>query len=398
MKQKLISALYATTCLAMFGASTASLAASASIDIDADDIAGVVTGPDGPEAGAWVVAETDGLDTRMIKIVVTDDQGRFVLPDMPDASYSLWTRAYGRSDSETVEAKPGNGGVALMLNAAPSEQEAAQVYPANYWFSLIEPPPASDFPGTGPNGNGISPGFGNQQHWMAHLKEQCHFCHQMGTKSTREVAGANKVEAWNERLKMARPEGDTTVAVHGASFSATMQNNMTRFGRQRGLSMFADWSERIEGGAVPVQPPRPQGLEQKLVITLWDWASEHFVHDEATSDKRDPTVNANGPVYGVDSLAANLAILNPITHETELVPVPKMDGSGQLINTLSVHNPMLDQEGRCLSLRPILLSELCCFLQPIHPISFRADECERSHLTKTWSKIVMSDEFDARIA
>ncbi len=181
---------------------------------------------------------------------------------------------------------------------------------------------------------------------MAHLKEQCHYCHQLGTKSTREVAGANKIEAWNERLKMACPEGDPTVAVHGGAFSATMQNNMTRFGRQRGLDMFADWSERIENGAVPGRPPRPSGLEKNLVITLWDWASEHFVHDEATSDKRDPVVNANGPVYGVDSLAANLAILDPITHETEIVPILNMLGTGQLMNTLSVHNPMLDQKGR----------------------------------------------------
>ncbi|MBD25322.1 MAG: hypothetical protein CMG46_10020 [Candidatus Marinimicrobia bacterium] len=346
MKQSITSALYILTCLAFFGGGVPALAESTAINIDSDDIAGVVTGPNGPESGAWVIAETDGLATRMIKIVVTDNKGRFVLPDLPDSDYYLWTRAYGRVDSDSVEAKPGSADISLKLKAAPNEVEAAQIYPANYWFSLIEPPPKSDFPGTGPNGNGINPGFSNQQRWMAHLKEQCHYCHQIGTKSTRDVAGANKVEAWNERLKMARPEGDPTVAVHGATFSATMQNNMTRFGRQRGLSMFADWSERIENGAIPSQPPRPSGIERNIVITLWDWASEHFVHDEATSDKRDPTVNAYGPVYGVDSLAANLAILDPISHATEIVPIPNMEGTGQLMNTLSVHNPMLDQKGR----------------------------------------------------
>ena len=221
MNRYLISALYTSTCLAIFGTGTPTLAASAAISIDSDDIAGVVTGPSGPEAGAWVIAETDGLETRMIKIVVTDDQGRFVLPDMPDSTYNIWTRAYGRVDSDTVDAKPGNANVALKLKAAPNEVEAAQIYPANYWFSLIEPPPVSEFPGTGPSGNGINPGFSNQQYWMAHLKEQCHYCHQLGTKSTRDVAGANKVEAWNERLKMARPEGDPTVAVHGAAFSSS---------------------------------------------------------------------------------------------------------------------------------------------------------------------------------
>ncbi len=340
MKRQFTTALMASTCLAFFGAGAPVYA------IDDDDIAGVVTGPNGAEAGVWVIAETEDLESRMIKIVVTDDQGRFVLPDLPNADYSVWARGYGRVDSDTVDATPGNEGVQLKLNAAPNEQEAAQIYPANYWFSLIEPPPESEFPGTGPNGNGISPGFAHQQDWMAHLKEQCHYCHQLGTKSTREVAGSNKVEAWNERLKMARPEGDPTVAVHGGAFSATMQNNMTRFGRQRGLQMFANWSSDIENGAVPAAPPRPDGLEQNVVITMWDWASEHFVHDEATSDKRDPTVNANGPVYGVDSLAANLAILDPVTHESEILPIPNMEGTGQLMNTLSVHNPMLDQKGR----------------------------------------------------
>ncbi len=129
MKRHLISALYASTCLAFIGANAPSLAASATISIDSDDIAGVVTGPNGPEAGAWVIAETDRLDTRMIKIVVGDDQGRFVLPDMPDASYNLWTRAYGRIDSDTVEAKPGNGDVALKLNAPPNEQDARKSTP-----------------------------------------------------------------------------------------------------------------------------------------------------------------------------------------------------------------------------------------------------------------------------
>ena len=152
--------------------------------------------------------------------------------------------------------------MSLGLNAAQNEQEAAQIYPANYWCSLMEPVAKSEFPGTGPTGNGINPGFINQQQWVAQMKQPCIICHQLGTKTTREVAGSNKVEAWNEHLKMARPEGDPTLAVHGANLSATMQNNMTFFGRQRGLAMFADWSERIEAGAVPPQSPRPSGLNR----------------------------------------------------------------------------------------------------------------------------------------
>jgi hypothetical protein len=53
------------------------------VQIDSDDIGGVVTGKHGPEAGVWVIAETTDLGTRFAKIVVTDDHGRYVIPDLP---------------------------------------------------------------------------------------------------------------------------------------------------------------------------------------------------------------------------------------------------------------------------------------------------------------------------
>ncbi|HEU5305210.1 MAG TPA: carboxypeptidase-like regulatory domain-containing protein, partial [Gemmatimonadales bacterium] len=69
------------------------------IPIDSDDIAGTVRGPTGPEAGVWVIAETTELPTRFIRIVVTDEQGRYLLPDLPRARYSIWVRGYGLVDS-----------------------------------------------------------------------------------------------------------------------------------------------------------------------------------------------------------------------------------------------------------------------------------------------------------
>src|SRR6201995_5379182 len=56
---------------------------------------GVVMGPKGPEAGVWVIAETNDLPTKYVKIVVTDDQGRYVIPDLPKATYDVWVRGYG---------------------------------------------------------------------------------------------------------------------------------------------------------------------------------------------------------------------------------------------------------------------------------------------------------------
>ena len=73
----------------------ASQVAPATVEVDADDIGGVVTGPQGPEAGVWVIAETQDLPTQYSKTVVTDDQGRYLVPDLPEANYSVWVRGYG---------------------------------------------------------------------------------------------------------------------------------------------------------------------------------------------------------------------------------------------------------------------------------------------------------------
>src|SRR5215210_2071537 len=74
-------------------------AQQAAIAIDKDDIGGVVTGPSGPEAGVWVIAETGDLPTKYVKIVVTDDRGRYLVPDLPKANYNVWVRGYGLIDS-----------------------------------------------------------------------------------------------------------------------------------------------------------------------------------------------------------------------------------------------------------------------------------------------------------
>ena len=87
--------------------SSAQAPAAAQVAIDKDDIGGVVTGPSGPEAGVWVIAETTDLPTKYAKSVVTDDQGRYVIPDLPVANYEVWVRGYGLVDSPKMRAKPG---------------------------------------------------------------------------------------------------------------------------------------------------------------------------------------------------------------------------------------------------------------------------------------------------
>ena len=95
------------SCLATLLAGSAGIAAAQSVAIDNDDIGGIVTGPAGPEAGVWVIAETDDFETRYAKIVVTDDQGRYVVPDLPPADYQVWVRGYGLVDSAKVAGRPG---------------------------------------------------------------------------------------------------------------------------------------------------------------------------------------------------------------------------------------------------------------------------------------------------
>src|SRR4029078_4350953 len=119
------------------------------VSIGATDLGGIVTGANGPEAGVWVIAETTELPTKFAKIVVTDDRGRFVLPELPEANYSVWVRGYGLVDSPKVQAKPGATSLTLLATPARTPQEAAKVYPGNYWLSLMEPPAKHEFPGNG---------------------------------------------------------------------------------------------------------------------------------------------------------------------------------------------------------------------------------------------------------
>jgi hypothetical protein len=151
-------------------------------NVGPDDISGVVTGPNGPEAGVWVIAETNDLPTKFVRIVVTDDQGRYLIPDLPKANYSVWVRGYGLVDSPKSSSTIGRT-LALKAVPAPNPRAAAEIYPAGYWYSLLQVPAKSEFPGTGPEGNGISPTVKSQADFIRTIKSgTCTACHQIGTK------------------------------------------------------------------------------------------------------------------------------------------------------------------------------------------------------------------------
>src|SRR2546421_6310819 len=122
----------------------APVTAQTTVAIDNDDIGGVVTGPNGPEAGVWVIAETRDLPTRYTKAVVTDDRGRYVLPDLPKAKYKIWVRGYGLVDSDKVDGEPGKQ-LNLTAKTAPNEAAAAAYYPAIHWYTMMRIPAADQF-------------------------------------------------------------------------------------------------------------------------------------------------------------------------------------------------------------------------------------------------------------
>jgi hypothetical protein len=349
MLLKILACLITTSAfLAVTGNALAASKAAGPLNVGPHSIGGTVTGPTGPEAGVWVIAETSDLGNHLVKVVVTDDQGRFMVPDLPDAKYKLWSRGYGVLDSKPIEATPGKV-LNLAVSATQSPVELAQVYPASYWFSLMQVPAANEFPGTGPTGNGISPAFKLQEHWIAHMVENCQFCHQLGTYRTRTLPDTgNALKAWDQRVSVARSpddiffEGDPNY--HGRHYGERMSNLMTQFGRQRGLEMFADWTTRISKGQVPPAPPRPVGIERNLVVTMWDMGDGRFMHDSSSSDKRNPTVNAGGPIYGYGTFSGLIVALDPTTGKQQQIKLT--DKKGDYFRSAMDHTGTLDSKGR----------------------------------------------------
>ena len=203
MSTKFHSLSVAAITLAAFLAASPALAqqVAQAVAIDDDDIGGVVTGPKGPEAGVWVIAETTDLPTKYAKMVVTDDQGRYVIPDLPSANYAVWVRGYGLVDSPKMRARPGQH-LDLAAVPAPNEIEAAHYYPAIYWYAMLKIPPKSAFGGTSD-----IPAKLTQTDWLMQTKNMgCIGCHQIGQESTRTIPAQfgdfkSGADAWMRRVQ-----------------------------------------------------------------------------------------------------------------------------------------------------------------------------------------------------
>lgn len=315
-----------------------------------DAITGTVTSSAGAEAGVWVIAETDALGTRFAKIVVTDDDGRFLLPDLPAADYRVWVRGYGLIDSAPVAAKPGDR-VALTATIATDAASAAQVYPAAYWYAMMHLPSEAE----------VADIPGGRNHYLMWMKNMaCVGCHQMGQAATRTMPASlahieDSQAAWASRIA-----------------AGQAGNNMTRVAGQllKGVpyKYLADWTDRIAAGELPhATPARPTGLERNVVATVRDWSNpKAYMHDLSGTDRRDPTVNGYGRIYGAPELSTDeMPILDPVANTTTVFTVPVRDadtpstheapviapsvywGDERIWDSqANIHNPMLDQDGR----------------------------------------------------
>ena len=349
--KKAISALVTLAAVVVGVAISAdSLAASAGPKLKANEIGGVVTSVKGPEAGVWVIAETTELPTRFAKIVVTDDQGRYLIPELPRANYSVWVRGYGLADSAKVHATPGST-VNLAAVTAPNAASAAEVYPAAYWYAMMKLPAeaeAAQIPG----------GRNAYLMWMKNMA--CVGCHQMGDHATRAIPSAlgqfdSSQAAWMRRIQSGQAGRDMV---------------STAMGTLKGIPIkyLADWTDRIAAGELPVNTPqRPSGMERNVVATVRDWAGpKSYLHDLSGTDRNDPTVNGYGPLYGSPELSTDeFPILDPQRNVARTFKVPVRDADTPSTHDDPViapspywaderiwdsraiaHNPMLDHQGR----------------------------------------------------
>ena len=144
--------------------------------------------------------------------------------------------------------------------------------------------------------------------------------------------------------------------------------------RLRVVQVLGDWTDRVAKGELPhAKPERPQGVERNIVVTLRDWMDEkHYLHDLISSDRRNPTVNGNGPLFGSPEYSSDvMPILDPVENKATTFRMPVRDpqmplslgpghaaalkplqpspywGDEAIWDTrVNNHNSMLDRDGR----------------------------------------------------
>ena len=226
-----------------------------------------------PEAGVWVIAETDDLPTPYRKIVVTNDKGRFVIPELPEAEYRVWVRGYGLRDSAKIPARSSARG---RRRASPSRPR--------------------------------SPPRRRRRRRTTRRTTGCRCSSR--PMNTRGAAGRARPARLDEPLQARLPALPPDGLVHRARHArqpggarrrpqegGQHERHRDRLGRDALLDALADWGGRIAAGEVPEAPPRPKGIERNFVITQWAWGDLYtYAHDEIATDKRNPRLYPDGQI------------------------------------------------------------------------------------------------------
>ena len=201
----------------------------------------------------------DGPAHQVARIVVTDDQGRYLVPDLPKAKYKVWVRGYGLVDSPQVDSEPGK---MLNLTAVGAPNEAATACVSRHL--LVRD--AADSRAKPVRRKGNIPEKLTLIDWLKQVKNiGCVGCHQMGQLSTRTFPPGlgrfkSHEEAWMRRIRTVR-RADAEPACQEL--------------RRRTVQILRrlDGTHR-QGRAAPQQADAAAGLERNIVVTWWEWHRE----------------------------------------------------------------------------------------------------------------------------
>jgi hypothetical protein len=225
-----------------------------------------------------------------------------------------------------------------------------------YWYAMLEIPDQDQFGGSSDIPEKIT-----QQEWLSIIKNRsCIGCHQLGNLATRTIPhqfGSGE-EGWVRRTQSGQA-------------GASMMEQLA--GKLGGVPYryFGDWTDRIAQGELPhAQPKRPEGIERNIVVTVRDWHTpKQYLHDLISTDRRNPTVNAYGPLYGSSEYSTDaVPVLDPVKNTAWSFIAPAREGtdydraSHALAEPLmpsaywgdeviwnsktSIHNPMFNEDGR----------------------------------------------------
>ena len=318
------------------------------------EIAGTVTSARGPEAGVWVIAETHDFKTRFAKIVVTDEAGRYLSARSSAAPRTASGCAATASPTRPKsEATPGHS-VNLAAVIAPDAATAAKVYPAAYWYAMMKIPEEAEVASLPGGRNGYLM-------WMKNMG--CVGCHQLGNLATRTLPpslGKFKSSAGGVAAAhpvRARPASQMINIVQGALA-----------GVPDSLSCAIGPTASPPANCRPRRRARPSGIERNVVATVRDWSDDKaYLHDLSSTDRRHPTVNANGLIYGSSGAQhrqfpdarsgaqhghrpSRRRCAMPIRRRltTTRCCAPRRTGARSASGTAGpiAHNPMLDASGR----------------------------------------------------